>query len=100
MLKAKQKRYLRSLAQTTKPIMQIGKNCITENFIETFEIQLDAHELIKVSVLQNCVDQKEALAQALSEKTRCELVQIIGNQLIFYRKSRKEDLKHKIDLPV
>lgn len=99
MLKAKQKSYLRSLGQTTKPIMQIGKNSISGSFIETFEIQLESHELIKVSVLQNCTDDKKELAEELCQKTNCELVQIIGHQLIFYRESSKDDLKDKIKLP-
>jgi RNA-binding protein len=100
MLKGKQKRLLRSIAQTTKPVMQIGKNGITDNFIDTFNIQLEAHELIKVSVLQNSMESKEELAEALCEATHCELVQIIGNQLVFYRESRKKDKEARIKLPV
>lgn len=99
MLTGKQKRFLRSLAQNTKPLMQIGKNTISDNFIKTFNIQLESHELIKVSILNNCFENKDELAVKLCEESKCELVQIIGNQLIFYKESHKNNKEDKIVLP-
>ncbi len=99
MLTGKQKSYLRSLAQTSKPIMQVGKNGITENFIENFNDALDSHELVKVSILQNCLEDKADLVEILCNKTKCESVQVIGNQLIFYRHSNKENIVNPIILP-
>lgn len=99
MLTGKQKRHLRSLAQTIKPVLQIGKNGITDAYIDSVNTQLDAHELIKVSVLQNVDGEKEALAQEISERTQSEIVQIIGNQLVFYRANKKLDKKDRIELP-
>lgn len=99
MLTGKQKRYLRSLAQTIKPVLQVGKHGITENYIDSVNTQLDAHELIKVSVLQNVVEDKKQIAQQIAEATNSELVQIIGNQLIFYRDSKANDKQDKIILP-
>lgn len=99
MITGKQKRYLKKLAHHVQPIMQIGKNSITENFISTFDDALYNHELIKVSVLQNCLEEKDDLAKQLCETTGCELVQIIGHQIVFYKKSDKEDLKDRIVLP-
>jgi RNA-binding protein len=99
MLTGKQKRHLRSLAHHVTPIMQIGKNSLTENFVKTFNDALDSHELIKISVLPSCVDDKESLQEALVRETHCDLVQIIGNQLVFYRRSTKEGKKDHIELP-
>ena len=99
MLTGKQKRYLRSQAHHLNAVMQIGKQGITDNFIETFILALEAHELIKVSVLQNCPFDKDELAVVLNEKTGCEIVQIIGNQMVFYRESTKENKTDKIKLP-
>ncbi len=99
MLTGKQKRYLRSLAHHLQPIMQIGKQGITENFIQTFLDAIDNHELVKISVLQNCLESKDSLSQTLCEETNCDLVQVIGNQLIFYRPTTKKDKKDKIILP-
>ncbi|HEY8364230.1 MAG TPA: ribosome assembly RNA-binding protein YhbY [Haloplasmataceae bacterium] len=98
MLKGKQIRYLRRLSHHVKPVMQIGKNGITENFLHTFFDAINAHELVKVSVLDNCLEDKTDLANIICENVGCELVQIIGNQLIFYRPSNKENNK-RIILP-
>lgn len=99
MLTGKQKRYLRSLAHHYQPIMQIGKSGITENFIKTFDDALEAHELVKVSVLPSYNDKKNNFCDELCKNTNCDLVQIIGNQLIFYRESRKKDKEKRIKLP-
>lgn len=99
MLTGKQKGYLRSLAQPLRSIMQIGKNGITENFVENFNNALDSHELIKVSILQNCQESKAELVEILCNESNCESVQVIGNQLIFYRHSQKENLENPIILP-
>lgn len=99
MLTGKQKRYLRSLAHHHQAVMQIGKSGITDNFIKTFNDALEAHELVKISVLPGFNDKKEFFSDELCKKTQCELVQIIGNQLIFYRESLKKDKEKRIKLP-
>jgi|SRR5690554_849236 len=99
MLTGKQKRYLKSLAHHYQPVMQIGKGGISENFIYTFEDALEAHELVKISVLSNNMESKSKLSNILCESTNSDLVQIIGNQLIFYRKSLKKDKEKRINLP-
>lgn len=99
MLKGKQKSYLRSLAHHLQPVMQIGKNGLSDNFMQTFIDAIDVHELIKVSVLQNCMESKEELSEEICQKTNSDLVQIIGNQLIFYRPTTQENKESKIILP-
>lgn len=99
MLTGKQKRYLRSLAQTIKPVMQVGKQGVTDAFIQSVHEQLDAHELIKISVLQNVVEDKRVIAEGIAERTNSELVQIIGNQLVFYLENKTKERKDKIILP-
>lgn len=96
MLTGKQKRYLRSLAQNYSAIIQVGKNGVSDNLIETLENSLIAHELVKVSVLQNCMIDKKEVAETLSNNTDSDIVQIIGRTIIFYRKNEEEP---KIELP-
>ena len=52
----KQRAYLKSLAMTMDPIFQIGKNSMTPELTKAVSEALEARELIKVSVLQNCAD--------------------------------------------
>ena len=52
----KQRAYLKSLAMTMDPIFQIGKNSMTPELTKAVSEALEARELIKISVLQNCAD--------------------------------------------
>jgi RNA-binding protein len=96
LLTGKQKRYLRSLAHHLKPIFQIGKGGINENLIKQVNEALEKRELIKVSILQNAIEDKEELANELADRTNSELVQLIGSTIVLY----KESVEHKeIQLP-
>ncbi|PRO65077.1 ribosome assembly RNA-binding protein YhbY [Alkalicoccus urumqiensis] len=96
MLTGKQKRYLRKEAHSLKPILQVGKGGINENVIKQADDALEAHELIKVSVLQNNMEENENTAEQLTAGTKSNLVQIIGNTIILYRPSRNN---RQIELP-
>ena len=61
------------------------------------EEALTARELIKISVLQNCLDDPRSLADMLAERTHSQVVQVIGKKIVLYREG-KED-KKKILLP-
>ena len=90
MLTSKQRATLRSLANTIDPILFIGKDGINENTIKEAYDALEARELIKCVVQQNCdLSAKEAL-EILTEKTHADPVQCIGRRFVIYRQSRKE----------
>ena len=79
-----------------QPIIQIGKNGINEMLVKTIEDALEARELIKVSVLQNCMEEPKTLAMDIAEVLEAEVVQVIGKTIVFYKQSRK---KKQIILP-
>lgn len=87
MLTGKQKRFLRSKAHHLVPIFQVGKGGVNENMIKQIADALEARELLKVSVLQNCDEDKNVVAQQLAEGTKAEIVQIIGNTIVLYKES-------------
>ena len=93
----KQRAYLKSLAMTMDPIFQIGKNSMTPELTKAVDEALEARELIKVSVLQNCADDPRELAAMLAERTRSQVVQVIGKKIVLYRERKNE--KKKIQLP-
>ncbi|NGQ94178.1 ribosome assembly RNA-binding protein YhbY [Brevibacillus sp. SYP-B805] len=96
MLTGKQKRYLRSLAHHLTPIFQVGKGGVNDNMVKQIKEALEARELIKVSILQNNLDDKHDVAAALAEGAEAELVQLIGHTVVLY----KESTEHKtIQLP-
>jgi len=90
MLTTKQKVKLRSLAMELRPIFQIGKEGLSDNLIHGLNDALEAHELIKISVLKNCSLNIKEVAYDISSKTNSELIQIIGRNIVFYRKSKKQ----------
>ncbi|MFP7477854.1 ribosome assembly RNA-binding protein YhbY [Terribacillus saccharophilus] len=96
MLTGKQKRYLRAQAHHLKPIFQVGKIGVNDNMLVQIGEALEKRELIKVSLLQNCLDEKEDVAAAIEEGTGASIVQIIGSTIILYKES--EDNK-QIKLP-
>ncbi len=93
----KQRAYLKGLAMTMDPIFQIGKSSMTPAFVNAIDEALAARELIKISVLQNCADDPKELAQLVAERTRSQVVQVIGKKIVLYREGK--DDKKKIELP-
>lgn len=96
MLTGKQKRFLRSKAHHLDPIFQVGKGGVNENMIRQISNVLEARELIKVSVLQNCEDDKDTVAEQLSHGSHAELVQLIGKTIVLYKESKENK---QIELP-
>ncbi|PMC39702.1 ribosome assembly RNA-binding protein YhbY [Bacillus sp. UMB0899] len=89
MLTGKQKRFLRSEAHHLNPIFQVGKGGVNENMIKQLADTLEARELFKVSVLQNCEDDKNTVAEEIVKGTGAELVQVIGNTIVLYKESKE-----------
>lgn len=94
MFTSKQRSNLRSLAQTTAPVTQVGKGGISENLIKSLSDALDARELIKISVLNNAEDDARDIAVELAEGLNAEVVEVIGKKIVLYRKSPRKDIKH------
>ena len=67
---SKLRAYLKSLAMVMDPIFQLGKSSLTPEFTDAISEALEARELIKINVLQNCMDDPKELAQILAERTR------------------------------
>jgi RNA-binding protein len=89
MLTGKQKRFLRSKAHHLTPIFQVGKGGVNENMIKQIIDALEVRELLKISILQNCEDDKNTVAEQLSQGTKSELVQLIGHTIILYKESKE-----------
>ena len=89
-LSGKQARYLRSLGHSLKPLIQVGKSGITDNFINQVRSALNTHELIKVKLGKNTVVDKELAVQKLTSEVPCQLAQSIGKTLLIYKPRDEE----------
>ena len=91
---SKQRSNLKSIAANLSPITQIGKGGITENLLKTLSDALDAHEIIKVSILDTADDDPRNLAENVAELLEAVPVAVIGRKAIFYRYSRRDKYAH------
>lgn len=92
----KQRAYLKSLAMNIDAIYQVGKSSLTPEITKGLDEALEKRELIKVSVLNNCMDDPREIAEVVAERTRAEVVQVIGKKIVLYRESKENK---KIELP-
>lgn len=95
---SKQRSYLKGLAMTMDSIFQIGKSSVTPELTAAIAEALEARELIKITVLKNCLDDGRSIAEVLAERTHSEVVQVIGKKIVLY-KPAKDPAKRKIELP-
>ena len=90
MLTNKEKKYLRKLANPLNSIFQVGKEGVSSNQIKGINDYLEAHELVKISVLKTCDAEIMEIALDICSSTKAELVQIICRIIILYRQSKKK----------
>lgn len=87
MITGKQRSYLKGLAHSLDPIVQIGKNGISENLISQADEALEARELVKFKILPNCELDAKTTASELAEVLNAEFVMSIGKKFVLYRES-------------
>lgn len=85
MLSGKQKRHLRALGHSLKPVIHIGKKEIEEALIKEANAALDCHELIKVKLLESCLLDKNEAAETLAGSCNADIAQILGKTFLLYR---------------
>lgn len=92
MLSGKQRSYLRSQANKLDPIIHIGKDGITQAVIDQVDEALNDHELIKGRVLNNSLVDARSAADRLAEMCKCDIVQVIGNVFVIYKRNEEESI--------
>ena len=94
MITTKQRAYLRGLGNALEPVMQIGKEGLSDNSYEAINGLLEARELVKIRVLKNCEKTPKETMHDICDKLGAEPVQVIGGIIVIYKKSSKKDFKH------
>ena len=90
MLNSKQRAYLRGLANKIDPIFQIGKAGVSPELVSAIDEALEARELIKCNILNNCMEDIKYIASAISERPKSDLVHVIGKKIVIYRPSKEK----------
>jgi RNA-binding protein len=95
-LSGKQRRHLRALGHHLDPLVQLGKNGLTDGIVSAVDEALETHELVKIRIGTECPDDRHDVAEKLPPLVRAELGQVLGRTLLLYRRHPKEP---KISLP-
>ena len=95
-LTSKQRAYLKGLANSMDSIFQVGKASLTPEIIQAVDEALEKRELITLSVLKNCFDDPNEIADIMAERSKSQVVQVIGKKIILYRPAKNNP---KIQLP-
>jgi len=95
-LTAKQKSYLRALAQHRRVIVTVGNAGLTDPVLTEIDHALSRHELLKIRLPSIHRDQRTDIMGNVCTKLNAELIQAIGRVGVFYRKAEKP----KITFPV
>ena len=90
MITGKQRAYLRKMAHQLEPIFQIGKEGVTDAFIDGLNKALTKREIVKVHILETAMLDTRDTCNYVAERLGAEPVQAIGNKFIIYRKSDEE----------
>ena len=97
-LTSKQRSQLRGLANSIDTILHVGKDGVGDNLAKQADDALEARELIQGKVLENSLLTAREAAEELAQRTRSQVVQVIGTKFVLYRPTHKKDKKDKIVL--
>ena len=90
MLTGKQRSFLRGEANSLDPYVHMGKEGLNEAVYEKIDEVLDDHELVKIRVLDNSLEDINEVAHEVCNQLGAELVQVIGNVFIIFRRNMEE----------
>ena len=93
-----QRKYLRGLAHSARPLVHIGQQGLSETVVQQLDQVLESHELVKVKYLTEDRADKAALTAAITEQLRAETVGSVGHTAIFYRRHYDPE-KRKVVIP-
>lgn len=85
---SKQRARLKGIASGYETIFQVGKNGIGDELIKQLSDALEARELIKIRVLENCDYSAKDLSGEIAEKTDSLVIQVIGTKIVLYRQNK------------
>ena len=87
MLTSKHRAHLRSIAHSYNTIFFVGKQGISDELIKQLDAALEARELIKAGVQENCDYTSREAADAVAERLNADVVQVIGRKFVLWRRS-------------
>jgi len=81
------KQMLKAKAHHLNPVVMLGAKGLTPAVIEETNVALQAHELIKVKINGAEKAERQEMAATLCDAVHADLIQLIGNIAIMWRKN-------------
>lgn len=88
-MNSKQISHLRGLAHNLNPVVMISNKGLSENVIKEINVNLEAHELIKIKVMSDDRALRTQMLADICTQTSATAVHQIGKQLVIYRQATK-----------
>ena len=85
-LNSSQRSYLKGQAHNLEPMVQIGKNGLTDGAIHSINAALSAKELIKIK-FREFKDDKKDISEKITAETLSLMVGMIGHTLILFKQN-------------
>lgn len=93
-LRGKRKRYLRAQAHSMRPIFSVGKQGLTQTWLDQLQTAIDKRELFKVNILPNAGVDVASLQAFIEEHSDIQVVQTIGHTLVLFGVSHDKNHRH------
>lgn len=84
-LSSLERRDLRARAHNLNPVVSIAENCLTEAVLKEIDVNLNAHELIKIRVFGDSREDRLAYLEKICSELAAAPVQHIGKLLLVFR---------------
>ena len=92
-----QRRHLKKLAHSLKPVVMIGQNGVSPGVLSELDNALDFHELLKIKVNVGDRELRDRTVEEITRASDAQLIQRIGNVAVLYRANPKK--KQSLELP-
>lgn len=96
-LSSSQRKWLRGQAHALRPLVQIGRQGLTDGVIQQVDEALGLHELVKVQAPVPR-EEKAAVAERLANELEADIAGHIGHIIILYREHPDPE-ERRFELP-
>ncbi|MHA8111010.1 ribosome assembly RNA-binding protein YhbY [Lactobacillaceae bacterium Melli_B4] len=93
-LRGKQKRFLRSKANRMRPLFSIGKDGLSDTWLEQVNNALNRRELMKVNILQNSAVETQDVQEFVENNSDIQVVQVIGRTVLLFKIANEAKHRH------
>lgn len=95
MLNSKQIAFLKAKSHSIVPVVSLGHKGMSDSVINEIDVNLSAHELIKIKIQNNSKEGRNKALDLVCQKLNAQPINHIGKILVIFRANKKT----KIDLP-